>query len=90
MVAQLKFAPGRVVVTENASRNISNEEVINALCRHLQGDRSDFGGLGQVENELGRLQGCRLLSAYRSAEGLRFWIITEADRTTVLLSEDFG
>ena len=83
MVSQVKFAPGRVVVTENASRKISNEDVLKALCRHLQGDRGDFGGLGQVETELGRL-----LSAYRSAEGLRFWIITEADRTTVLLSED--
>jgi hypothetical protein len=33
----------------------------------------------------------RILSAYLSANGTKFWIITEADRsvTTVLLPEDY-
>jgi hypothetical protein len=33
----------------------------------------------------------RILSAYRDSGGVKFWIITEADRsaTTVLLPEDY-
>jgi hypothetical protein len=43
------------------------------------------------ENELSLQQGFRLLSAYSSAQALKFWIITEADRssTCVLLPEDY-
>jgi len=43
------------------------------------------------ENELSLQQGFRLLSAYCSAQGVKFSIITEADRstTTVLLTEDY-
>jgi len=35
--------------------------------------------------------GCRLLSAYQDRHGVKFWIITEWDRsvTTVLLPEDY-
>ena len=35
--------------------------------------------------------GERILSVYRSANGVTFWVITEADRsvTTVLLPEDY-
>jgi hypothetical protein len=37
------------------------------------------------------LEGTRILSAYRAANGTKFWIITEADRsvTTMLLPEDY-
>ena len=36
-------------------------------------------------------EGYRLLSAYRDRNDIKFWIITEADRsvTTVLLPEDY-
>jgi hypothetical protein len=90
MDSRLRFYPGRVVVTPNAAQRLSQDDVVTALCRHWRGDRGDFAGLGQAEKKLGRLRGCRLLSAYRSAEGLRFWVISEADgSTSVLLPEDF-
>jgi hypothetical protein len=43
------------------------------------------------ENELSLKEGFRLLSVYHTAAGVKFWIITEADRstTTVLLPEDY-
>jgi len=42
------------------------------------------------ENELSLREGFRLLSAYRH-DGVKFWLITEADRscTTVLLPEEY-
>ena len=91
MVAALKIPPGRLLVTKAASRKISPEDIILALCRHLRGDRGDFAKPGEGEDGPGCLHHCRLLSACRSAAGLRFWVITEPDHsiTRVLLSEDF-
>ena len=90
MDSRLRFNPGRVVVTANAAQRLSQDDVVKALRRHWRGDRGDFAGLDQAKDKLGRLRGCRLLSAYRSAEGLRFWVITEADgSTSVLLPADF-
>ena len=42
-------------------------------------------------NDLSLKDGSRLLSAYHSKDGTKFWIITEADRsvTTVLLPGDY-
>ncbi|MBX3112762.1 MAG: hypothetical protein KF857_12235 [Fimbriimonadaceae bacterium] len=42
-------------------------------------------------DELALADGTRLVSAYKDANGTKFWIITEADRsaTTILLPEDY-
>ena len=43
------------------------------------------------ENEYSLEHGCRLLSVYHTSAGVKFWIITEADRsaTTILLPEEY-
>jgi hypothetical protein len=86
-----KFPPGEVVISANASRQLTTEDVQTALQRHLRADWGDLAARDPVENERGLLQGCRLLSAYRSAQGARFWVITEPDhsQTRILLPEDF-
>lgn len=53
----------------------------------------DWGNLceeDRLANERALREGERLLSAYETAGGVTFWIITERDRsaTTVLLPED--
>jgi hypothetical protein len=47
--------------------------------------------LDHRENELSLQHGWRLLSAYTLSTGVKFWIITEADRsvTTFLLPEEY-
>ncbi len=42
-------------------------------------------------NDRALVEGTRILSAYQAANGTKFWIITEADRsvTTLLLPEDY-
>ena len=44
-----------------------------------------------AENEFSLTRGLRLLSAYRLGDGMRIWVITEADRsvTTLLLLEEY-
>ena len=86
-----KFPLGRLVATPNALEHIPNPDIMAALQRHLTGDWGDVDEHGREENELSLKEGFRLLSVYRSAAGVKFWIITEADRsrTTVLLPEDY-
>lgn len=86
-----KFPLGRLVATPNALEHIPNPDIMAALLRHLTGDWGDVDEHDREENELSLKEGFRLLSAYRSAKGVKFWIITEADRsaTTVLLPEDY-
>ena len=86
-----KFPLGRLVATPNALEHIPNPDIMTALLRHLTGDWGDVDEHDREENELSLKEGLRLLSVYRSAAGVKFWIITEADRsaTTVLLPEDY-
>jgi len=65
-------------------------DVLNALGRHARGDWGEVCAEDAAENELSITEGARLLSAYTDRSGVKFWIITEWDRssTTVLLPED--
>jgi hypothetical protein len=82
---------GRVVTTPNAMRSVPADELMKALCRHASGDWGECSKEDWEENELSLREGFRLFSVYRTSDGTKFWIITEADRsaTTVLLPEDY-
>ncbi len=86
-----KFPLGQTVITPNALERLTQDDVLGALRRHAAGDWGDLGDEDRQENELSLREGFRILSAYRSASGEKFWIITEADRsaTTVLMPEDY-
>jgi len=88
---QPKFPPGQIVITTNARRTLSNEDVQQALARHLRGDWGDCDAEDAEENELSLREGFRLFSVYHTEDGTKFWIITEQDRsaTTILLPEDY-
>lgn len=85
------FPLGRLLITPGAQRALSNDDVLTALSRHSRGDWGELCPEDRAENELSLREGFRLLSAYSSASGIKFWIITEADRsvTTVLLPEEY-
>jgi len=61
------------------------------MARHAQGDWGELCPEDAQENELSLREGFRLLSAYISSTGVKFWIITEADRsaTTFLLPGEY-
>ena len=92
---QLPVAPfrlGRIVATPHALKVISNQDILAAISRHQTGDWGELTSAeDRVANDRSLVDGTRILSAYRSASGLKFWIITEADRsaTTILLPEDY-
>lgn len=89
--AKAKFALGQLAATPAALDALTHEDIQTALKRHLCGDWGDLDEEDMAENELSLQQGFRLFSAYKGANGTKFWIITEADRglTTVLLPSDY-
>ena len=66
-------------------------EVAKALMRHQKGDWGDLEECDIQANNDALVHGARLFSAYHSAKGEKFWIITEADRssTTILLPSEY-
>ena len=85
------FPLGQVVITAHAQDVLHPEDVPAALRRHASGDWGELDGHDRHENDLALQQGLRLFSAYRDRCDVKFWIITEADRsaTTILLPEDY-
>jgi hypothetical protein len=86
-----KFLLGRTVITRGALQVLTSADVLDALIRHASGDWGDVCEEDKQANERSLRVGARLLSAYRSATGEKFWVLTEADRsvTTVLLPEEY-
>ena len=86
-----KFRLGHIVGTPNALSQLTHEDILMGIQRHQAGDWGDVSEEDRQENELSLKHGFRLLSAYHAANGIKFWVITEADRsaTTVLLPEDY-
>src|SRR5258706_43917 len=86
-----KFLLGQIVATPNALNQIPNDEILNALSRHVRGDWGTLDAEDLESNENALKKGGRLFSRYFSREDVKFYIITEWHRrkTTVLLSEDY-
>lgn len=82
---------GHVVITPAAAAVLDRPEVVTALRRHASGDWGDVDDDDRRANDDALRHETRLLSAYTSASGTKFWVITEADRsvTTVLLPDDY-
>lgn len=90
-VVNPRFNPGRVMITRNAKDTLPHVEVDAAIQRHLHGDWGDVDKSDGRANEDALRDGDRLFSVYHTADGVKFWIITESDRsaTTVLLPSDY-
>ena len=88
-----KFSLGRVVATPGVLEafTASGQSPLDFLQRHLTGDWGELDENDVRENELSVEQQWRILSAYTLSTGVKFWIITEADRsvTTFLLPDEY-
>lgn len=86
-----KFPLGQLVATPGALKAIPGDEIMAALARHVVGDWGQMTAHDWEANQIALVEGTRLFSVYRTHTGLKFWVITEADRsaTTVLLPQDY-
>jgi len=85
------FPEGQLVQTPGVAERIPISDVYRALYRHACGGWGQGWPSGWKEKEKALQEGARLLSAFTSSTGLKFWVITEADRsvTTVLLPDEY-
>jgi hypothetical protein len=90
-IPSAKFRLGKIVSTSNALEHLSQDDILLGIKRHQAGDWGDVPTGNGAANERALIEGTRLWSIYRAANGTKFWLITEADRsaTTVLLPEDY-
>ena len=91
MERQSLFPFGQLVATQNALDALPMTDIEAALGRHASGDWGELCDDDCAENDNAVRNGTRILSAYATAGGTRFWIITEWDRsaTTILLPSDY-
>ena len=84
------FELGEIYLTRGALE-LPNRDIFESLRRHVCGDWGNLDRPDWKQNELALQNGSRLLSAYRASNGVKFWIITEWDRsiTTVLLPKEY-
>ncbi len=94
----VKFHPGRIVATPGALDALarSGQEPAFFLRKHLSGDWGEVDAEDWSLNDQALQDGSRLLSAYTTLKGVRFWIITEAANddghrasTCVLLPDEY-
>lgn len=86
-----RFPAGEQVATPNAMEAIPTCDILTALIRHFRCDWGDADDEDWESNNRALDEGTRLFSVYHSSTGVKFGIITEADRsaTTVLLPADY-
>lgn len=82
---------GEIYITQGADQEISSIDINTALMRHVCCDWGEVCDEDWEMNNQATVEGSRILSAYKSSNGTRFWIITEAgaSATTVLLPEEY-
>jgi hypothetical protein len=82
-----KFPLGRVVATPGALKALedAHQNPFEFLERHQAGDWGELCEEDKKENEFSVLHGFRILSAYRTRNNVKLWVITEADRSSTCL-----
>ncbi len=87
----ISFELGTLLITSHAQEELDPADVFEAIQRHATGDWGELDQEDQQENALSFREGFRIFSAYTGRNGVKFWVITEADRssTTVLLPDDY-
>ena len=88
---QPRFSLGQMVSTRGALEDLDGSDILLALRRHINGDWGDICREDWEENEFSLQKGYRLFSVYHSANGVKFYVITEWNRsvTTVLLPDEY-
>src|SRR5689334_3631019 len=93
MTTTAKFGLGRLVATPGALAALasSGQSPISFLTRHASGDWGEVCAEDKRLNDEAVEAGSRLLSAYRTAKGIKVWVVTEADRsqTALLLPDEY-
>src|SRR5271155_4415488 len=84
---------GRLLSTPGAIEAMAKagQDPLELINRHRTGDWGEVDAQDWAANDQAVIQGERVLSAYTLKNGIRIWIISEADRaaTTLLLPDEY-
>lgn len=87
------FSLGQIVATPSALEviNKSSQSPLEFIDRHRKCDWGEVGAEDWRLNDEAVSNGDRLLSSYYTLEGVKVWVITEADRSSscILLPEEY-
>ena len=90
---QQRFALGNVVATPGALEALGNakQTPVEFLQRHLALEPGELDEVDQQTNLEAVANGERILSSYLLNDGIKIWVITEADRssTCLLLPDEY-
>ncbi len=91
LVPIAKFRLGRIMTTPDARNSLTSSDLHTAIQRHQAGDWGDVDEHDRRANEHALIDGGRLWSVYHARNGIKFWLITEANRSasTILLPENY-
>jgi hypothetical protein len=86
-----RFPLGDVAITNGVPDAVDADEAMLCLARHALGDWGDVPEDDWLENQHALENGLRLMSVYKTSSGVKFWIITEWDRsvTTILMPDEY-
>ena len=85
-LGQIVSTPGALQALEQAGHSASE-----FFVRHALGDWGNLCDEDKTANNEAVVDDLRVLSAYKLSDGIKIWVITEADRsaTTLLLPSDY-
>jgi hypothetical protein len=86
LLGRLFLTPGAIEALEESGE--SAQEFINRHARLEKGELSDED---HKENQFSVNKSLRIFSAFKTAKGVKIWVITEATRemTTILLPSEY-
>ena len=91
--SSLRFPWGRVLLTPGALEALakSGQMPDELLGRHSRLEQGELSGEDHQENLFSVDKHLRIFSAFKTAGGVKLWVITEADRsaTTILLPNEY-
>jgi hypothetical protein len=85
-LGQMFMTPGAIEALEEAGQ--IPQEFID---RHAELEQGELSSEDYKENLFSVDKGLRIFSAYKTVQGVKLWVITEADRssTTILLPSEY-
>ncbi len=90
-----KFHLGVIMSEPKILEHLTQIEILRALKRHVSGDWGDLCTSDKLSNDRtinddGTVKtGERILSAFTAEDGTKFWVVTEAFYTALILPEEF-
>lgn len=89
----VRFQLGRIFITPGAidALDDSGESAQDFINRHARLEQGELSAEDHKENRFSVSRQLRIFSAFKTAKGVKIWVITEADRsaTTLLLPSEY-